>query len=220
MSDQIRLGAIFWVLTAEFFIAQFITQTAWVGYSLADMDISLLGVTNCDSSPTGYGCSPLHLVFNSAMMLNGLLVVGGAWLTRRLWPAGPLSVTALSLLAIGSGGGDVLVGMFPVDVFLEGHLAGAVLTLFVACLGIVLLGAALWRTNRGFALYSLVTGAISLAAFGLYMLEFYLGLGRGVIERAGAWSHNLWYVVTGALILSGHFADSRRKAAADETSGG
>ncbi|KRA48333.1 DUF998 domain-containing protein [Devosia sp. Root635] len=205
MTSQFRLGAIFWVLTAEFFIAQFIAQAVYPGYSLAEMDISLLGVTDCNTTVTGYGCSPRHLVFNGGMVLAGLLIMLGAWLTRRLWPSGPLTVAALCLLAVGSGLGDILVGIFPVDVFLEGHLAGAVLTLFVACLGILLLGSVLWRSHRAFALYSIATGLVSLAMFGCYMLEFYLGLGRGVIERIGAWSHNLWYVVAGVLILAGHF---------------
>jgi hypothetical membrane protein len=208
MTNQFRLGAVFWLLTGEFLIAQFWAQSAYRGYSLTDMDISLLGVTVCNSAVTGYGCSPLHLVFNGGMMLSGLLVILGAWLTRRLWPAGPLTVAALCLLAAGSGIGNLLVGLFPVDVFLEGHLAGAVLTLFVACLGILALAAVTWPANRAFALYSLATALLSLAAFGAYMLEFYLGLGRGVIERIGAWSHTLWYVVTGALILRGHFRPS------------
>jgi len=215
MNNQIRLGAILWVLTIEFFIAQFVAQAAWPAYSIVDMDISLLGVTDCNTTPTGYGCSPRNLVFNAGMVLNGLLILGGLWLTRRLWPASPLTTAALWLLAVGSGGGDLLVGLFPVDVFLEGHLAGAVLTLFVACLGILLLGVVLWNTNRLFALYAIATGLASLAAFGFYMLEFYLGLGRGVIERIGAWSHNLWYVVTGGLILLGHFAGSRDRPAPD-----
>lgn len=203
MTSQVRLGAIFWVLTIEFFVAQFWAQSAYRGYSLVDMDISLLGVIDCRTS--GYACSPLNLVFNGGMVINGLLITLGVWLTRELWPSGPLTVAALCLLAAGSGGGGLLVGLFPVDVFLEGHLAGAMLTLFVACLGILLLGAVMWPTNRAFALYSIATGLISLAAFGFYMLELYLGLGRGVIERIGAWSHTLWYMVTGALILRGHF---------------
>lgn len=209
MNNQIRLGAILWVLTAEFFIAQWITQIAWPDYSITEMDISLLGATICDTSPTGYGCSPLNLLFNISMVLNGALIALGLWLTRRVWPAGPLTTTALWLLAIGSGLGDLLVGIFPVDVYLEGHLAGAVLTLFVACLGILMLGAVLWRSHRAFALYCLATGLLSVAAFCFYMLEFYLGIGRGSVERLGAWSHNLWYVVAGLLILFGHFSAAR-----------
>ena len=67
----------------------------------------------------------------------------------------------------------------------------------------------MWSSHRGFALYSIATAAVSLLAFGAYMLEFYLGLGRGTIERIGAWSHNLWYVVAGAMILLGQFTPRR-----------
>jgi hypothetical membrane protein len=203
MSNQIRLGAILWVLTIEFLIAQFVAQAAYPGYSLVDMDISLLGVTGCDTG--GYACSPRHLLFNGGMVLNGLLIIGGVWLTRKVWPPGGLTNAALWLLAIGSGLGALLIGVFPVDLFLEGHLAGAMLTLFVACLGILLMASVLWSTNRGFAIYSIATGVLSLAAFGFYILEFYLGIGRGTIERIGAWSHTIWYVAAGMLILRGYF---------------
>lgn len=206
MINQIRFGAICWVLTVEFLIAQLVVQTAYPSYSLVDMDISLLGVTDCNS-PT-YGCSPLNLLFNGAMVLNGVLIVLGAWLTRKAWPPSSLTTTALWLLAGGSGLGALLIGLFPVDVFLEGHLAGAMLTLFVACLGILLVAMVLWDSHRAFALYSIATGVISLAAFGAYILEFYLGLGRGTIERIGAWSHTIWYVAAGVLILRGSLRPS------------
>lgn len=208
MSKQIRLGAIFWVLTAEFFLAQFLAQATYPNYSLVDMDISLLGVTACDSITSTYACSPRHFIFNAGMVLNGILILLGVWLTRRLWPVGPLTSVALWLLAVGSGLGALLVGAFPVNLFLEGHLAGAVLTLFVASLGIMVMGAVIWPVNRTFALYSLFTGAISVVAVGLYLLEFYLGLGRGTMERIGAWSHTLWYMLTGTLILLGRFRPS------------
>jgi hypothetical protein len=211
MTGQMRLGGLCWLLTVEFFVVQFWAQSAYAGYSLVDMDISLLGVIDCRT--TNYGCSPLNLVFNIGMVLNGLLIVLGVWFTRRLWPSGPLTVAALSLLAAGSGGGALLIGIFPVDVFLAGHIAGAMLTLFVACLGIILLGIVTWPANRAFALYAVTTGLVSLIAFGFYALELYLGLGRGVIERIAAWSHTIWYMVTGALILLGHFGKASRPVA-------
>jgi hypothetical membrane protein len=210
MSNQIRLGAIFWVLTIEFIIAQFVAQAAYPGYSLVDMDISLLGVVSCDAGI--YSCSPRHLIFNGGMVLNGILILLGVWLARRVWPSSPFTTAALWLLAVGSGLGALLIGIFPVDVFLEGHLAGAMLTLFVACLGILLMAVVLWPSHRAFAIFSIATGVVSLAAFGFYILEYYLGIGRGTIERIGAWSHTFWYVIAGLLILTGAFETKERPA--------
>lgn len=209
MTSQIRLGAIFWLLTVEFFIAQAIAQSVFPGYSLVHMDISLLGLTACngaDQAITGPVCSPLNLVFNAGMAINGALVVLGVWFTRKLWPAGALTTMALWLLAVGGGDGSILVGLFPLDVLQPMHMIGAILALCVAGFGMLAFAAALWQHYRGFALYTLATGLITLLAFVFYALEFYLGLGRGTMERLAAWPHTIWYIVTGTLILRGHFS--------------
>lgn len=208
MTGQIRLGAIFWILTVEFFIAQAIAQSAFPGYSLVDMDISALGLTNCagvDPNATGIVCSPLNLVFNAGMVINGALVVLGVWFTRTLWPQRLLTTIALWVLAVGGGDGTMLVGFFPLDVSLPLHMAGAILALFVAGFGMLALGVVLWQPYRGFAIYTLATGAVTIVAFILYALEIYLGLGRGIMERIAAWPHTVWYMVAGTLILRGHF---------------
>lgn len=207
MPSQIRLGAIFWILTVEFFLAQFIAQAAWPEYSMILHDISELGLVSCP--PTGpMTCSPLNLLFNGGIILNGVLIVMGIWFTRTLWPAGALTTATLWLLAVGGGDGSMLVGLFPLDVSLPMHMLGATLALFVACFGIMLMGAIHWRTHRAFAVYSIATGAICLAAFVIYVMEIYLGLGRGTMERIAAWPHTVWYIVTGILILRGYFRPS------------
>lgn len=206
MSSSIRLGAIFWLLTAEFFLAQIIAQTALPGFSLATQDISLLGVTACgaDASASGYACSPLHLVFNAGIFINGMLVVVGLWLTRTMWPQGRLTTAALWLLALG-GDGSMLVGLFPLDQNLGLHMFGATLALGIACLGFLVLARVLWPTRRSLALYTLATGSITLLAFLLYVAGVDFGLGKGTLERVAAWPHTIWYMATGMLILRGHF---------------
>lgn len=208
MTSQIRLGAIFWLLTAEFFIAQALAQAAFPGYDLTQMDISLLGVSDCtgfNDAGLGAGCSPLSPVFNAGIAINGVLVVLGVWFTRTLWPQGRLTTAALWILAVGGGDGSILVGLFPLDVSLPPHMIGAVLALFVAGFGMLAMARVLWSSHRGFAIYTLATGALTLLAFVLYALEIDLGLGRGIMERIAAWPHTLWYIVAGALILRGYF---------------
>jgi len=207
MPGQIRLGAIFWLLTVEFFIAQFVAQAAWPGYSMLTNDISLLGVTSCGTylnpAPDGIMpvCSPLSLVFNLGMALNGVLVVLGVWFTRDLWPQTKLKIAALWLLALG-GDGTMLAGAFPLDTVPAMHVIGAALALGLACFGFMLMAKVVWQTHRAFAIYSLTTGVLALLGFVLYVAEIYLG-GRGTVERLAAWPQTLWYIVTGALILRG-----------------
>ena len=217
MTGQIRLGAICWVLVAEFFIVQFAAQAAWPDYAMSVNDISLLGVTACggyaNAAPGGIMpvCSPLNWLFNAGMVLNGLLVVIGVWSTRFLWPTGRLSMLALLVLAVG-GVGTSMAGLFPLDVALPLHMIGAALALGLACFGFCLLGIAAKNTYPTFAIYSFVTGAIALLGFALYVSGFYFG-GRGTMERIAAWPQTIWYMTTGALILAGYLrpsASSRR----------
>lgn len=202
MTSQIRIGAIFWLLTMEFFIAQAVAQSAFAGYSLLDMDISLLGVTSCASAEA---CSPLHWVFNAGIFINGALVVLGVWFTRTLWPQGWLTTTALWILAVGGGDGSMLVGLAPLDVNLPVHMLGAVLALGVAGLGMLAMAAVMWRVRPPFAFYTLATGVVTLLAFVVYGAGIDPGIGRGTLERIAAWPHTIWYMVTGFLILRGYF---------------
>ena len=98
----------------------------------------------------------------------------------------------------------MLAGLFPLDTVPLLHVIGAALALGLACFGFILMARVLWHTHRAFALYSLATGLLALIGFALYVGEIYLG-GRGTVERLAAWPQTLWYMVTGALILAGHF---------------
>ncbi len=217
MTGQIRLGALFWLLTVEFFIAQFVAQAAWPGYSMLTNDISLLGVSSCGSyiNPAPGGimpvCSPLSLVFNLGMALNGVLVVLGIWFTRDLWPATRLRTIALWLLALG-GDGTMLAGAFPLDTMPLLHTIGAALALGLSCFGFIAMARLVWARHRTFALYSLATGVLALLGFALYVGEIYLG-GRGTVERLAAWPQTIWYMATGALILRGTFARAKTSPA-------
>ena len=212
MTKQIRLGAIFWLLTVEFFLAQFLAQAAWPGYAMAVEDISLLGVTSCGTfvNPAPGGimpvCSPLSLVFNLGMALNGMLVVLGVWFTRDFWPPTRLRTIGLWLLALG-GDGTMLAGAFPLDTVPVLHTVGAALALGLSCFGFIALARLIWDRHRVFALYSLATGVLALLGFALYVGEIYLG-GRGTVERLAAWPQTLWYMVTGTLILRGRLRPS------------
>lgn len=214
LSSQSRAGALFWVLTAEFFIAQFIAQSAWPGYSLVLEDISNLGVTTCDTINPASGmltCSPLHTVFNAGIFINGLLIVLGVWLTRHVWPKGITTTFALWIIAVGGGFGCMIVGLFPVNENGIPHVLGAILALLMSCGGIALLGVAMRHVNRHFAVYSILTALICGTGFVLYALAIrqQIGIGRGLAERITAWPQNIWYMVTGALLLLQRIAPSQ-----------
>jgi hypothetical membrane protein len=208
------VGATCWVLTVEFFVAQAIAQATWPGYSIVDQDISALGVTACGpfvdpiSGQTMDVCSPLHVVMNAGFVLLGLLTIAGAVLTFGAWPHNRRAKFGLALLAVG-GLGTILTGLSPANVDPTRHGAGALIYWILGSVGIVLLGLALWNARRGLAIFSLVCGALTLAAFVLYGAQTYLGLGRGIMERIAGYTPTIWLIVLGVVLLREALRDGR-----------
>ncbi|WDR03386.1 hypothetical protein PSQ19_04480 [Devosia algicola] len=218
MHISVRTGAIIWLLTIEFFLAQFLAQAYWPEFSVIPNDISLLGATICgvpNPAPDGieYVCSPLNLVFNMGLAVNGILVVLGTWATRSIWPRARLTLAGLWLLALG-GDGAFVAGIFPFNVNQPIHALGATFALLVGAFGFIVMGIVTRKIRPGYALYSIATGLICAIATVLYGSEIYLGLGRGVMERVAAWPNTLWYMATGAMILLGHFRPENTRATA------
>jgi hypothetical protein len=121
-------------------------------------------------------------------------------LTTTVWPRNRRSRVGLGLLAVGAVG-TILSGLFPGNVDLTWHVAGALLYWIFGSAGIILLGLSLWRTRRGIAIFSLVCGVVALAAFVLYGNQTYFGLGRGIMERIAGYTPTIWLIALGALIL-------------------
>lgn len=205
MRDQHRLGALSWVLTIEFFIAQFVAQLAAPGYDIFRYDISLLGISRCDVFPVATSgsndlvCSPFYLVFNIGIIVHGVLSIFGLWLTRHLWPTDRLTSLGLVLLALG-GAGAMVVGAFPIDDHLLIHVVGAVFAIAAPGLGLLLLARSVWQSHPTLARWSAAVGVVVL----LSGLGHALGgqpFGRGTMERLAVWPQTLWYFGVGAAML-------------------
>lgn len=200
------IGAICWILTVEYYIAQIITQSAWPDYSISKYDVSALGVTTCgtfNDPSTGeslYACSPLHAVMNAGFIILGVLVILGTFLLRSTWPKRRLTTAALVLIAIG-GFGEILAGYAPGNENVVIHAIGALLHWLCGYVGIILLGFATWKTQRTVALFSFFFGLIAIVGFFLYGNHVYLGLGRGGMQRIVAYPSTIWMITIGILFL-------------------
>jgi uncharacterized protein DUF998 len=200
------VGAACWVLAIEFFVAQAIAQSAWPGCSTVDQDISALGVTACGpyvdpiTGRTVNVCSPLHVVMNAGFVLLGVLTAAGVLLTSGAWPRNRRGRVGLGLLVVG-GSGTILSGVFPGNVNQTWHGVGALLFWVCGSIGIIVLGLALWNARRELAIFSLVCGAVALAAFVLYGNQTYLGLGRGILQRIAGYAPTIWLIALGVLLL-------------------
>jgi hypothetical membrane protein len=206
MRDQIRLGALCWLMSAEFFLAQIVAHLAAPGQNPFLHDISLLGISACGvfevatSGSRDPVCSPLHHVFNIGIVLHGALITLGVWLTRSLWRPDGLTSFALALLALG-GAGAMTVGAYPVDDNLLLHIIGAVTAIAAPGLGLVLLARSHWTRTPALARWTLLVGLLILLA-GLGHALGGLPFGRGTMERLAVWPQTVWFVALGAVVLS------------------
>src|ERR1043166_10163892 len=76
---SIRIGAAVWLLAIQFFISQFVVQSAWTTpFSVTENYISDLGNTACGPYPAGsrmYVCSPWHALMNASFIILGLTIL-------------------------------------------------------------------------------------------------------------------------------------------------
>jgi hypothetical membrane protein len=200
-----RLGAISWILTIAYFVAQPIVAAAWdPAYSFSNNTISDLGNARCGPSEEpwrrgAYLCSPRHALMNVVFVLVGFFTVLGAWVARDYWPSRRLAKTGLALVAL-SGVGGILVGLAPGDVNLSLHLAGAALQ-FPAAVGPLLLGLATPRERRWERTFSFAIGALGIVGVLLFVSGLHVGLGVGGTERLAFDPLTAWTVVLGGVIL-------------------
>lgn len=191
-------GLLLFLGVAQFTVGLMIAAARHPGYSIANDTISALGG------------GPAALVFNTSVILLGLLVLGGAYFIRNVFQS--LVVTILLALtgigAIGVGvfpvGGEVfpLGGVFPSvpaavhSVFsLIAFLFGGVSAIYVArFLGTPLLH------------LSIILGAIGLVALGLFVTGNYLGLGIGGMERMIVLPVLAWGIALGGYLMAGEAA--------------
>src|SRR5208282_2088386 len=115
----------------------------------------------------------------------------------------------LSLIGFGfmliAGIGTMMVGIFPENTTSILHLIGATLPFLLGNVGILLLGIALYLP-KGLKLFSFSVGIISLIALIFFVLQVYLGIGIGGMERITAYPQTLWLIVFGLYISNNHFS--------------
>lgn len=160
-----KVGACLWLLCLQFFIAEQIARMGWTGhYSMRRDYISDLGAAG----------SSLHRVMNGSFVLQGLLILFGAVLLRRLLPR-----IAVALLAI-AGLGVLVVGLVPEDTNARLHLQGAAAHFLGGNLAIILLA------KRSKSWITFAAGSIGLLA--TLALAFHgMGPNTGTVERLAAY---------------------------------
>jgi hypothetical membrane protein len=201
-----RLGLVLYVTSIQYFLAQLIVAGRWSQpFSLSRNTISDLGNTACGNYGGRLVCSPLHGLMNASFVVLGVTMVAGSaliWRGRgggRGGGGGRGAAAGLGLMGV-SGGGVVLVGLFPENSVPALHGTGAGLSFVLGNVGIIVLGGA-FRLPLGLRLYSFLSGAGALAALGCFVSGRYLGLGEGGMERVVAYPQTAWLIVIGLYLL-------------------
>lgn len=154
-----RLGALgvlaaiaVFAVTVAILLADSGTAYQWPVNMLSD-----LGDSTCHVRGGRWICSPAYAVFNTGVIVTGLLLAASGWWLRRLW--GSVFGGSVSLMGVGL----VVAAAFPAGAHAGLHLAGVVLALVVPGLAMLLSAirpATAWlgsqRVGRG------VLGAVAL----------------------------------------------------------
>lgn len=199
-------GALCWVLTAHIAAVELVVASAWRNqYDFSVYYISDLAATTCMSVryPDGvfrWVCSPLHPMMNASFVVVGVLILTGIVLTHRFWPRGPLGTSGLALITI-AGCGIMTFGFVPETVDNHLHVLIGMTEFPAQSLGMLLLGLSVLRTRRRVAGYSILCGAVGLAATALYFDGDDLGIGIGAVERIAVDPFLIWVVGLGLTML-------------------
>ncbi|MFD4637309.1 carboxylesterase family protein [Lentzea sp. NPDC058436] len=204
MTGRARLGAVLWVLVAQYFLLLFVVEARWeVPYSWLRNAISDLGAATCFQSDQveRWVCSPWHVVSGVSWTVAGLCLAGGALLMRPLFPSVRTARVGLALLVV-TGLALVVVGLNPEDTSATLHVVGAIVAIPVGEVAMLLTGLALAGTERW-----RVLGRVGVAAAVVAMVTLVLMVAQvggpalfGLWERIAAFPVLLWAVVCGVAL--------------------
>jgi hypothetical membrane protein len=187
--NRLRWGAIAWLLTLQFFVAETIAVLRFEGaYSRADDVISTLGAAE----------SAARQLMNASFVVQSALILGGALLLRPFLLRGAAQVAPV-LLGTASLG-VLLVGVFPIDGNATVHAVGAVLYLVGGGLGLIALAYAVRPRSEALGTTLALLGLIATAATVFFLTGVTAYLGEGGTERAAAYPLPLGLALAGLLL--------------------
>jgi hypothetical membrane protein len=190
------IGPIMWIASIQYLIISLVVARAFKTYSYLHNYISDLGNTHCGL----YICSPKHQLMNISFVVIGVTMAVGAMFIYPLFKKSRASLVGFSFIALG-GLGSILVGWFPENTIRSLHTSGAILDLFVANIGIVILGYSL-NVQGWLKIYTLFSGFIASLSFILFASKVYLGVGIGGMERLADYPQTIWLIISGFYLLA------------------
>lgn len=198
-----KSGALFWIASIQYYVAQLIVASQWPtqsGYNWSKNTISDLGNTECGLYIASYVCSPWHLLMNISFIILGITMICGAAAFKRQLKVNRLTSAGFTCMIL-AGIGTVLVGLFPENTIAPLHIIGAALPFVFGSIGSLLIGYGLTTLSRVMRIYTVLSGLTGLLALILFLLKVYGPLGIGSVERIVAYPQSIWMIVFGIYTL-------------------
>lgn len=181
LDDRRWAGLLLFGGIAQFAIGLTMAEALTPNYSVSGNYISDLGVRSA------------ALIFNTSIVLLGLAVIVSGWFVLRAFKD-----LILTIAVVLAGIGAIGVGVLTED-FGGIHSIVSLITFVFAALSAIL---AFRILRPPLAYLSILLGAASLLALGLYISNTYLGLGPGGMERMIVWPVIVWGLAFGGYLLS------------------
>ncbi|MGI0140762.1 MAG: DUF998 domain-containing protein [Thermoplasmata archaeon] len=191
---SVRTGGILLIVAAlQFLVVTIVSAQYYSNFSWATTHITSLGEP----------ASPENLLFNTSLVVFGLLAFGGFLLAWTAFPPGTARVGGLSLLLLSSLA-TIGVGLTP-GVSNNVHVAVAQLIFLPAALGFLLLGWSMTSSTAwgSFRWFSVVLGILIVIAFAILFYTNYGGSQYpGAFGLLAIGPILLWEVVVGGYLAS------------------
>ncbi len=187
-------GVLVFVANVEFIVAMTVAEAFYPGYSISQNYISDLGAT-CRA--TCQVLQPTATIFNSSIILLGLMIIVGSYFVRLTFRSVVLPVF-VALTGIGALG----VGVFPETAGFIHHIVSLITFIFAGLSAM----ATVRVVKAPMTFFSLALGVMTLGALALYASGIFLGLGPGGMERMIVYPALAWGTGFGAYLM----APSRR----------
>jgi hypothetical membrane protein len=169
------------------------------------------GYSDFSNTISDLGVGAYSGIFNTSVMLLGIIAFVGILVLVRIFPAKPLTYVGEILLLVGVLGA-VGVGLFPEPSPALGgnaHDFFSIVTFLDANVGFLIIGITMYGDKiwDRYANITTVLGAISTVALAFYVYFFlgngwYFGIGMGGLERIVAFPVMIWAIWIGLTVLT------------------
>ena len=179
--DRTLAGLLLFFASTQFFLAMLIAIGSLPDYRVSSQAISDLGI------------GPTAPLFNSSLLLLGLLNLAGAYFYHRTHRV--MRITIPFLLA---GIGPIGVGLFPENLLVP-HSIFAFISFAFGNLTAILLAS---RVRDPFRYVSIILGVVGLLALALFVAGQYAGIGFGGMERMIVYPVLFWEATFGGYLMA------------------